>query len=49
MYAYNDELRARIAGMFQPVRCNRCHSGVYDLGKSNPDAGRVNEFGVISW
>lgn len=89
MYAYNDEVRAQIANMHQPVRCNRCR-GVYDLGtvtvtaryadcsvwrtpccdqsvddrghtgwtsrkdyeyidKANPDAGRVNEFGVISW
>lgn len=22
-----------IANMFQPVRCNRCYRGVYDLGK----------------
>ncbi len=22
----------RIAGMTQPVRCRRCHNGVYDLG-----------------
>lgn len=25
--------REEIADMYQPVRCLRCHSGVYDLGK----------------
>lgn len=29
----NREQLDQIADMFQPVRCLRCHTGVYDLGR----------------
>lgn len=38
----NREQLGKIADMFQPVRCLRCHTGVYDLGKVEVTARYVD-------